>query len=74
MRIERSGYGAGDHDFPEQANVVRVMIGEATGASEATTIAVIEANIDDLSPQILAYAMDAAGEGRAGCHAASPLP
>jgi hypothetical protein len=38
--------------------VLRVILGEETGAAKATTIAVIEANIDDLSPQILAYAME----------------
>jgi uncharacterized protein (TIGR00299 family) protein len=58
MKIARTGYGAGDHDFPGRANVLRVILGEETGATEATTIAVLEANIDDLSPQILAYAMD----------------
>ncbi|MDQ6664599.1 MAG: LarC family nickel insertion protein, partial [Acidobacteriota bacterium] len=39
-------------------NVLRVLIGETTGAAEATTVAVIEANIDDLSPQILGYAIE----------------
>ena len=34
------------------------MLGELTGAAEATTVAVIEANIDDLSPQVLAYAAE----------------
>ncbi len=29
MKIARIGYGAGDRDFPEQANVLRVMVGEA---------------------------------------------
>ena len=58
MKITRTGYGAGGHDFPEQPNVLRVILGEATGAVEATTVSVIEANIDDLSPQILAYAVD----------------
>ena len=58
MKIARMGYGAGGHDFPEQANVLRVILGEATRRAEATTISVIEANIDDLSPQVLAYAME----------------
>jgi uncharacterized protein (TIGR00299 family) protein len=58
MKISRIGYGAGNRDFPEQANVLRVMVGEASGAAEATTVAVIEANIDDLSPQVLAYAVE----------------
>jgi uncharacterized protein (DUF111 family) len=58
MRITSSGYGAGTCDFPDQPNVLRALLGEATGAEEATTITVIEANIDDLSPQILGYAME----------------
>jgi uncharacterized protein (TIGR00299 family) protein len=58
MRIRVTGYGAGDRDFPEHANVVRVMIGEASGARETTTVSVIEANIDDASPQIVAYATE----------------
>ena len=44
--------------FAEQANVLRVLLGEPTGADEATTVAVIEANIDDLSPEILGYAAE----------------
>jgi uncharacterized protein (TIGR00299 family) protein len=58
MQIVASGYGAGGYDFPDRANVLRVILGQETGATEATSIVVLEANIDDLSPQILAYAMD----------------
>lgn len=58
MKIARTGYGAGDRDFPENANVLRAVIGETTGAAEALTVSVIEANIDDSSPQVLGYAMD----------------
>jgi uncharacterized protein (TIGR00299 family) protein len=58
MRIKSIGYGAGDHDFTEHANVVRVMVGQSSGAVEATTVTVIEANIDDASPQLIAYAME----------------
>jgi pyridinium-3,5-bisthiocarboxylic acid mononucleotide nickel chelatase len=58
MTVSRMGFGAGGHDFPEHANVLRVILGETTGASEATTVAVIEANIDDSNPQVLAYAME----------------
>lgn len=58
MRIRSIGYGAGDHDFKEHANVVRVMIGEPSGASESTTVTVIEANIDDASPQLIGYTME----------------
>ncbi|MGH7247805.1 MAG: nickel pincer cofactor biosynthesis protein LarC, partial [Pseudomonadota bacterium] len=58
MRIAAIGYGAGDRDFPEHANVLRVLVGESSGAPESTTVAVIEANIDDSSPQVLGYAME----------------
>ncbi len=58
MRITATGYGAGDKDFPEHANVLRVLIGESSGAAEATTVSVLEANIDDSSPQLLGYAME----------------
>jgi pyridinium-3,5-bisthiocarboxylic acid mononucleotide nickel chelatase len=58
MHLASIGYGAGGRDFPEHANVLRVLIGERSTATEAPTVAVIEANIDDLSPQVLAYASE----------------
>ncbi len=58
MRITATGYGAGDRDFPEQPNVLRVLIGESKTAQESTTVSVIEANIDDATPQVLGYAME----------------
>lgn len=58
MRIAATGYGAGSKDFAEHANVLRVLIGHASGAEEATTVAVLEANIDDANPQVLGYAME----------------
>ena len=58
MRIAATGYGAGDKDFPEHANVLRILTGETTAAAEATEVAVLEANIDDSSPQVLGYAME----------------
>jgi uncharacterized protein (TIGR00299 family) protein len=58
MKISRIGYGAGDRDFPEQPNVLRVLLGETTNAEEATVVCVIEANIDDCSPQVLGYAAE----------------
>jgi uncharacterized protein (TIGR00299 family) protein len=58
MRIQAAGYGAGDRDFPGQANVLRAVIGERSGASEAAEILVMEANIDDSSPELLGYATE----------------
>ena len=38
--------------------MLRVLIGETSDARESTTVAVLEANIDDSSPQVLGYAME----------------
>lgn len=53
-----AGYGAGDRDFPGQANVLRALIARQTSAAETVTVTVIEANIDDSSPEVLGYAME----------------
>jgi uncharacterized protein (TIGR00299 family) protein len=58
MTVSRTGFGAGGYDFEEHANVLRVILGQAASAPEALTVSVIEANIDDLNPQVLAYAME----------------
>jgi hypothetical protein len=58
MIIVSAGYGAGDKDFTEHANVLRATIGETTQAAESTSISVMEANIDDSTPEVLGYAME----------------
>jgi pyridinium-3,5-bisthiocarboxylic acid mononucleotide nickel chelatase len=62
MKIEKSGYGAGSRDFPGHPNVVRLTIGEAASTLAAKTasetITVLEANLDDLNPQVFGYVMD----------------
>ena len=58
MSISASGHGAGTKDFPGQANVLRVLIGEMLSVAESEVVTVLEANIDDGSPQLLGYAMD----------------
>ncbi len=60
MKIEKIGYGAGSRDFPEHPNVLRLTIGEAaaTLSAPSETVTVLQANLDDLSPQVLAYAME----------------
>jgi uncharacterized protein (TIGR00299 family) protein len=62
MKIEKSGYGAGSRDFAGHPNVVRLTIGEAASTLAAKTasetITVLEANLDDLNPQVFGYVMD----------------
>jgi hypothetical protein len=62
MKVEKAGYGAGSREFAGHANVVRLTIGEAQPDLSAEiptdTITVLEANIDDLNPQVFGYAID----------------
>jgi uncharacterized protein (TIGR00299 family) protein len=62
MKIEKSGYGAGTRDFPGHANVLRLTIGEAQTQIAAKTlqetISVLEANLDDMNPQVFGYVLD----------------
>ena len=64
MRPEKTGYGAGTRDFKGFPNVLRITVGE-TLESHATlipeeTITLLEANVDDMTPQIFGYVMDRA--------------
>jgi uncharacterized protein (TIGR00299 family) protein len=59
MTIEKVGYGAGTRDLQHHANVLRLTIGESqTQAFDRDTVTVLEANLDDLNPQIFGYVMD----------------
>ena len=54
MRVERVGYGAGQRDWPDRPNVLRLTIGES--ADDATGLQVeqltlLSCNIDDMNPQ-----------------------
>jgi len=58
MRVAQLGYGAGNRDFQDTPNVLRVLIGEADAAAASHTVVVIEAEIDDMNPQIFGVLMD----------------
>jgi hypothetical protein len=58
MRISQIGYGAGHRDFPDTPNVLRVLIGESDAAAASHSVVVIEAEIDDMNPQIFGVLMD----------------
>jgi uncharacterized protein (TIGR00299 family) protein len=58
MRVDRIGYGAGTRDFANSPNVLRVLIGELDAAAPRQSVVVIEAEIDDMNPQIFGILMD----------------
>ena len=66
MKAERVAYGAGTRNFKGFPNVVRLTIGETAVQQEALfpmeEICVLEANVDDMTPQVFAYAMERALE------------
>jgi pyridinium-3,5-bisthiocarboxylic acid mononucleotide nickel chelatase len=76
MSVSTIGYGAGTADLEGQPNVLRIMVGEEVGAREEEEkgaqagvpvllgieeeIAVVEANLDDMNPQIYGYFLEKA--------------
>jgi pyridinium-3,5-bisthiocarboxylic acid mononucleotide nickel chelatase len=63
MTVSAIGYGAGTADLEGQPNVLRIMIGDAAekvfpGYDEE--ISVIEANLDDMNPQIYGFFLERA--------------
>jgi hypothetical protein len=63
MSVSAIGYGAGTADLESQPNVVRLMVGEAaekvSGVAQEA-ISVLEANLDDMNPQIYGYFLEKA--------------
>ena len=54
MRVNNIGYGAGSADLPIP-NVLRVVLGHSTESHDSDVATVIEANIDDMNPEIYPY-------------------
>jgi pyridinium-3,5-bisthiocarboxylic acid mononucleotide nickel chelatase len=57
---KKIGFGLGQRDNKTRPNVLRAVLGETSGGAAAhdwqiDTIAVLEANLDDLNPEILGY-------------------
>ena len=60
MTIGSIGYGAGTKDPPDRPNLVRVVVGSrALQGAPARELVVMEANIDDLTPELMADAVQA---------------
>src|ERR1700687_1571231 len=63
MTVSAIGYGAGAADLEGQPNVLRIMAGEISERAvdaHGGTIRVLEANLDDMNPQIFGYLLDRA--------------
>lgn len=62
LRVEKVGYGAGTREYAKFPNVLRAVIGEALSDAHDTPdlVTVIEAQLDDLNPQVLGYVLEQA--------------
>jgi uncharacterized protein (TIGR00299 family) protein len=58
MRIDRIGYGAGQRDFKDAPNVLRVLVGERAAGAQGDRVVVIEFEVDDMNPQLFGTLMD----------------
>jgi pyridinium-3,5-bisthiocarboxylic acid mononucleotide nickel chelatase len=58
MRPEKIGYGVGERDLPNRPNVLRAVLGQPTTDQTPEQITELQANIDDLSPEILGAAQE----------------
>jgi hypothetical protein len=54
--MERIGYGVGTKDFRDRPNVLRACLGRAEAQAEG--LWVLEANLDDSTPQLLGYLVE----------------
>jgi uncharacterized protein (TIGR00299 family) protein len=57
MTIDRIGYGAGQRDLEEQANVLRLIVGESDDAPGEERLWMVETNLDDVSGELIGHAV-----------------
>jgi hypothetical protein len=58
MTVEKIGYGAGEKEFPDRPNVLRLVMGHDGAAWDQDEMVVIETNIDDMNPEFYDYAVE----------------
>jgi pyridinium-3,5-bisthiocarboxylic acid mononucleotide nickel chelatase len=63
FRPERVGFGAGQRELPDRPNLLRVVLGSVSTASQviegAASHVILEANVDDLTGEMAAHAIEA---------------
>lgn len=58
MQVDRIGYGSGTRDFKRFANVLKVVAGKGSSEYGQDTVHVLETNVDDISGELLASAVE----------------
>lgn len=65
MKIQTIGYGAGTKELKEQANVLRLIIGETGDDLHSDQIWVLETNLDDISGEVVGHCTNLLAEAGA---------
>lgn len=55
MTISSIGWGAGDKDFREQPNLLRLIVGETADTYQQDRVWVLETNLDDISGEVIGH-------------------
>lgn len=55
LTLEATGYGAGTKDFPDRANLLRLLVGTTTDAAASDQVWLLETNLDDVSGEVIGY-------------------
>lgn len=63
MRVERSGFGAGSRELPPLPNMTQLVVGTSmeldAGAQASQPVNLLQCNLDDISGEVIAHAVDA---------------
>ena len=69
MTMSGVGYGAGSRDIPAIPNLLRLMLGETHSVQADEQVWVLEANIDDMNPELSGFLMERLfAAGALGCY------
>lgn len=58
MKITKIGYGVGSTQLKDRPNLLRIIVGEQKSDQDADHVVILEANIDDMIPEIYDYLME----------------
>ena len=58
LRVLGVGHGAGDRTLPDRPNLLRIVLGEPAAAADADDVVVLDATIDDMSPQLYEHVLE----------------
>ncbi|MCW5891261.1 MAG: nickel pincer cofactor biosynthesis protein LarC [bacterium] len=58
LRLDGVGYGAGDRVLADRPNLLRILVGTPLEAAAGDEVVVLEATIDDMSPQLYEHVLE----------------